>query len=122
MDFWNSKDEMVNKAITGIKGVCDECLLWEIDIDEQWTLDKIQYAEKFLLDNSYKNIQFLSNAYVGKNLLAIGEWGESTLYPYRRLWKWSGENLDSRASYVRMCGSKLPFMPKYKIRSLIILF
>jgi hypothetical protein len=39
---WKSKDEQVNAAIEEIKKTVKECFLWQVDIDEQWTLDQLQ--------------------------------------------------------------------------------
>jgi len=93
--FWQSKDEQVNAAITEIKKLSNECFLWQIDIDEQWTLDQIEQAEQELINNNGKTGCFYCNYYVGKNQLAVGEWGEGRIEPYRRLWRWGGEEFET---------------------------
>jgi hypothetical protein len=89
--IWNSKDDQINAGIRKIKEITNKCFLWEIDVDEQWNINQIEYAEKMLLKSNAKTGCFLCDYYVGKDLIAIGEWGEGLLLPYRRLWNWSGE-------------------------------
>jgi hypothetical protein len=86
--FWKSKDEQVNVAIEEVRKITRQCFLWQVDIDEQWELEDLETAEKELIENDAKTGQFKCMHYVGKDLIAIGEWGEG---PYNRLWKWSGE-------------------------------
>jgi len=88
--IWKSKDEMVNRAIKEIKQ--NKAFLWQIDIDEQWTAKQIGEAEKNLNGDTG---MFLCDYYVGKNLIAKGEWGEGKKLPYRRLWKWRGQSFAS---------------------------
>jgi len=89
--MWNNKDDQVNTAIQEIKKITNTCLLWEIDIDEQWNLEDIKTAEAILIREQAKTGCFLCTYFVGKNKIATGEWGEGTRSPYRRLWNWSGE-------------------------------
>ncbi len=92
--FWGNKDEMVNAAIKVLKGCGGQfnpCHLFEIDIDEQWTIEQMTEAERILDEQQAKTGEFLCNYYVGPNLLAKGEWGEGLALPYRRLWRWEGE-------------------------------
>jgi hypothetical protein len=72
-----------------------ECFLWQVDIDEQWTVEQLEIAEKELTANNGKTGCFYCNFYVGKNLIAVGDWGEGRIEPYRRLWKWAGESFVS---------------------------
>jgi hypothetical protein len=89
--FWNSKDHQVNRAIDEVKKITDKCFLWEFDIDEQWTSEAMDKAEKELVEKNAKTGSFLANCYVGKNIKALGEWGECLPGGYTRLWNWSGE-------------------------------
>ena len=88
---WDSKDEQVNAAISAIKEKYSECFLWQVDVDEQWTCESLQLAEKLLLEKGGKTGCFLSNYFVGPNQQAFGEWGENKAEPYRRMWHWCGE-------------------------------
>ena len=90
--FWNSKDDQVNRAIEEVKKLTDKCFLWEFDIDEQWTAEAMDQAEKELTEENLKYAGFMSRYYVGKNLLASGEWGEGRNGGYIRLWDWEGES------------------------------
>lgn len=89
--MWDSKDQQVNKAIEEIKKITNNCYLWEIDIDEQWSKDNIEQAEYTLKQHKGKTGCFLCNYYVGKDLIVKGMWGEGYALPYRRLWNWNGE-------------------------------
>jgi len=89
--FWQSKDVQVNRAIEEVKKITDKCFLWEFDIDEQWTAEAMAQAEKELVERNIKTGKFRADCYVGKNLLAVGEWGEAYNGGYNRLWNWEGE-------------------------------
>jgi len=88
---WKNKDEQVNAAITEIKTITDSCMLWQIDVDEQWSYTQMVDAENHLLKNGGKTGCFYCNYYVGKNQQVFGQWGEGKIEPYRRLWGWKGE-------------------------------
>lgn len=90
--FWESKDEQVNRAIKEVRKLTKKCHLWEIDADEQWTKEAMIAAERELDSIPDKAGAFQADCYVGKNLKAIGDWGEARTYGYIRLWKWSGED------------------------------
>ena len=89
---WPSKDIMVNKAIEQVKKITNSCFLWEVDIDEQWTKEQLEQAELELIQSNSKTGCFLSECYITDKWISIGGWGEGTIEPYRRLWKWEGEN------------------------------
>jgi hypothetical protein len=92
-NLWQSKDHMVNRAIDVIKEELKirKCYLWQIDVDEQWEEKKLFFAENALEFTNVKTGLFLCDYWVGKNLIVRGDWGESRLLPYRRLWNWAGE-------------------------------
>jgi hypothetical protein len=89
--LWPNKDVQVNRAIAEVKKLTDKCFLWEIDIDEQWIRHQLEVSEKQMTDYNIKTGCFHCNYYVGKDLLARGQWGEGIYLPYRRLWDWNGE-------------------------------
>ncbi len=89
---WNSKDEMVNKAIEQVRKITNKCFLWEVDIDEQWNKSQVEQAELELTNNKTKTGHFLCDYYVGGEWISLGGWGEGRNEPYRRLWKWEGED------------------------------
>ena len=90
---FTNKDEQVNAAVVKLKEIVrdKQCFLWQIDVDEQWTIDQLSEAEKLLVRNKGKTGCFLCNYYVGDKQKVIGEWGEGRHLPYRRLWDWKGE-------------------------------
>lgn len=49
--FWDGKREMVNAPLANIQ---EECLLWQIDVDEIWTLDQICNSRKLFISNPEK--------------------------------------------------------------------
>lgn len=89
--FWHSKDEQVNAAITIIKSVVNKGTLFQVDIDEQWTKNALDLAEQELKDRKLRIGACLADCYVGKNLIAKGDWGELNPTGYIRVWDWKGE-------------------------------
>jgi hypothetical protein len=98
---WKSKDEMVNAAIMLLNNVCEgsRCVnkfLWQLDIDEQWTVEQMEQAEIDLFRDGARCGCFHANYFVGPDLLARGTWGEGNdpkdplINAYRRLWRWNG--------------------------------
>ena len=80
---------MVNEAINEIKKIINNCIVWEIDCDEIWTLKDIEEAEKLLINSKCKMGRFYANQIVGKNLVAEGpNWGGNV---FHRLFNWDGE-------------------------------
>ena len=90
--FWESKDHQVNRAIEEVRKITDRCFLWEFDADEQWDAKSMDAAEKELVEKNAKAGCFAADCYIGRNLMAIGDWGEARTYGYTRLWNWEGEN------------------------------
>lgn len=89
---WKSKDEMVNRAVEVIRTWSGEreIFLWEFDADEYWKEKDILSAEENLVRKGGDTGLFLSDYFVGPDLIARGEWGEGKKLPYRRLWRWRG--------------------------------
>lgn len=99
--MWNSKDEMVNRAIEEIKKITSSCFLWEIDIDEQWTSEQIIKSEIELKEKKAKSGKFNVFQFVGENLIAIGkDWAGE---PFNRLWIWNGEKFKSHEPPILDC-------------------
>jgi hypothetical protein len=92
---WDSKDQQVNAGIMEVKKITNECFLWQVDVDEQWEIEDLIFAERLLVHNKGKTGCFLCNYFVGPNQLVRGEWGEGMREPYRRLWLWKGEDFKS---------------------------
>ncbi|KOP26062.1 glycosyl transferase family 1 [Hapalosiphon sp. MRB220] len=65
--FWDGKREMVNAPLTNIQ---EECLLWQIDVDELWTVEQICTAREIFISNSEKTAAFYWCWYfVGEQLI-----------------------------------------------------
>jgi len=65
--FWNGKREMVNEPLFNIH---EECLLWQVDADELWTVEQICTARQMFVDNPDKTAALYWCWYfVGENLV-----------------------------------------------------
>ena len=53
--FWDGKREMVNEPLLNIN---EECLLWQIDADELWTVEQIFTARQIFIENPDKTAAF----------------------------------------------------------------
>lgn len=53
--FWDGKREMVNAPLANIQ---TECLLWQIDVDELWTLAQLNTARELFINNPDKTAAF----------------------------------------------------------------
>ena len=66
--FWDSKLEMVNEPL--VSSIREECLLWQIDTDELWTIDQICTVQQMFLNNPDKTAAFYWYSYfIGENLV-----------------------------------------------------
>ncbi|NET35728.1 MAG: FkbM family methyltransferase, partial [Cyanothece sp. SIO1E1] len=66
-DFWDGKVEMVNAPLQNIQ---EECLLWQIDVDELWSVEQIYAARHLFINNPDKTAAFYWCWYfVGENLV-----------------------------------------------------
>ena len=65
--FWDGKIEMVNAPLVNIK---EECLLWQLDVDELWTIDQLCTARHMFIEHPEKTAAFYWCWYfVGENLV-----------------------------------------------------
>jgi FkbM family methyltransferase len=65
--FWDGKREMVNAPLANIQ---TECLLWQVDVDELWTLEQLNTARELFINNPDKTAAFYWCWYfVGEKLL-----------------------------------------------------
>ncbi|MEG4454186.1 FkbM family methyltransferase [Microcoleus sp. N9_A1] len=53
--FWDGKREMVNAPLENIK---EECLLWQMDVDELWTAEQICKARQIFVEHPEKTAAF----------------------------------------------------------------
>lgn len=87
---WRSKDDMCNHALKmlGVE-VSEKCFLWEVDADEQWTLDAIEQNEQALISSGKTTGAVRWNHFVSHDLIAVGDWGGNL---NTRLWIWDDAN------------------------------
>jgi glycosyltransferase involved in cell wall biosynthesis len=65
--FWDGKREMVNAPLANIQ---EECLLWQVDVDELWTVEQLCTARQMFINNPDKTAAFYWCWYfVGENLV-----------------------------------------------------
>ena len=65
--FWDGKLEMVNAPLANIN---EECLLWQMDVDELWTAEQICKLRQLFISNPEKTAAFYWCWYfVGENLI-----------------------------------------------------
>jgi FkbM family methyltransferase len=53
--FWDGKREMVNAPL---KNIQEECLLWQVDVDELWTLEQLYNARQMFINHPEKTAAF----------------------------------------------------------------
>ncbi|MFN6571513.1 glycosyltransferase family 1 protein [Dendronalium sp. ChiSLP03b] len=65
--FWDGKKEMVNAPLINVQ---EECLLWQVDVDELWTLEQICNGREIFISNPDKTAAFYWCWYfVGEKLI-----------------------------------------------------
>lgn len=89
---YKSKDHQVNEAVELLRRKVKRGWLWQVDVDEQWTEEKLYNAEQRLFFSPMREASFQFNHYVGKNLIAKGDWGNGYV---ARLFKWRGQRFRS---------------------------
>ncbi len=85
--FWDGKREMVNAPLVNIQA---ECLLWQVDVDELWTVEQLQNGRQLFIDRPLKTAAFYWCWYfVGQNLI-IGTrncYGQNPQQEWLRTWR-----------------------------------
>ena len=85
--FWDGKIEMVNAPLENIK---EECLLWQIDVDEDWTLKQTEGVVKMFAKQPNKTAAFYMCVYfVGTKLIITSKntYGNHLDYEWIRTWR-----------------------------------
>lgn len=85
--FWDGKREMVNAPLTNIQ---EECLLWQIDVDELWTAEQICNARQMFISNPDKTAAFYWCWYfVGEKLVISTRncYAQNPQQEWLRTWK-----------------------------------
>ena len=86
-EFWDGKREMVNAPLANIQ---EECLLWQVDVDELWTLEQICTAREMFITNSDKTAAFYWCWYfVGEKLIISTRncYAQNPQQDWLRTWK-----------------------------------
>lgn len=92
-ELWKGKIEMVRAAIDAIKARnIPYDYLWQIDVDEYWSLEQLEEAEYDLQKAGGTSLTFLTDCILYANneyaLIVQGDWGEGYDMNFRRLWKY----------------------------------
>ena len=85
--FWDGKLEMVN---TPLKNINEECLLWQVDADELWTVEQICTMRSMFIQHPDKTAAYyLCHYFVGENLVITtrNTYGNHTSYEWLRTWR-----------------------------------
>ncbi len=85
--FWDGKLEMVNAPLVNIQ---EECLLWQIDVDELWTVEQICTARHMFVANPDKTAAWYWCWYfVGENLVISTRncYAQNPQQDWLRTWK-----------------------------------
>lgn len=68
--LWHGKHEMVNAPLGNIK---EDCLLWQVDSDEIWTVEQIEKVRRLFLQHPARNQAFFYCRYfVGPDIVTVG--------------------------------------------------
>lgn len=108
-----SKDIQVNRGIEMLQG-SEPGWLWQIDADEQWTLQDIESAESMLekdltIAASFQFIHYLCKDMEGKQLIGKGNWGDNY---HTRLWWWVGQSFKTHEPPVMIGQQDVRLMPQ----------
>ena len=86
--FWDGKREMVNAPISHI---ADECLLWQVDADELWTVSQLIRTHALFLANPDKTAAlFYCHFFVGPELVITSRdtYGNYSSREWLRVWRY----------------------------------
>ncbi len=86
--FWEGKRAMVNAPLPNIQ---TECLLWQIDADELWTVAQIERTRQMFLDCPAKTAAFFwCNFFVGENLIVSSRpcYSQDPRFEWLRVWRY----------------------------------
>lgn len=85
-EFWDGKVEMVNEPLKNIK---EDCLLWQVDSDELWSLENVRRVYNLFLQYPNKlSAYFYCDYFVGPNKYIVSDGVKSTLpEDWLRVWR-----------------------------------
>jgi glycosyltransferase involved in cell wall biosynthesis len=85
--FWDGKREMVNAPLANIQ---QECLLWQIDVDELWTIEQLVSARNLFIRHPDKTAAYYWCWYfVGQELVVSSRncYSQNPLQDWLRTWR-----------------------------------
>ncbi len=85
--FWDGKREMVNAPLANIR---EECLLWQVDVDELWTVEQICTARQMFIYHPEKTAAFYWCWYfVGEKLVISSRncYAQNPAQEWLRTWR-----------------------------------
>jgi ADP-heptose:LPS heptosyltransferase/tetratricopeptide (TPR) repeat protein/glycosyltransferase involved in cell wall biosynthesis/GT2 family glycosyltransferase len=86
--FWHGKLEMIQSPLAAIK---NECLLWQLDVDEIWTAEQIQAAHSLFQQHPDKtSAYYYCHFFVGPDLVTTTRdtYGNYTRTEWLRTWRY----------------------------------
>ncbi|MBE9069806.1 glycosyltransferase [Leptolyngbya cf. ectocarpi LEGE 11479] len=86
--FWDGKLEMVNAPLENIN---EECLLWQIDVDELWTSQQITRGREIFIEYPHKTAAFYwCHYFVGPNLIVSSRncYSQNPVQEWLRTWRY----------------------------------
>ncbi|MEM9214751.1 MAG: glycosyltransferase [Cyanobacteria bacterium P01_F01_bin.150] len=87
-EFWDGKREMVNAPLQSIQ---EGCLLWQIDVDELWTVEQINTLWQMFVDRPDKTAAyFWCNYFVGEQLIISSRncYAQNPAQEWLRVWRY----------------------------------
>jgi hypothetical protein len=86
--FWDGKVEMVNAPLANFR---EEVLLWQVDVDEYWTVDQIATCRRLFVEHPERRAAlFWCHYYVGPGLVTTTRdtYGNNSSYEWLRVWRY----------------------------------
>lgn len=86
--FWHGKNEMVNAPLANIT---EECLLWQVDVDEFWKYEQIVTSRDIFLRQPAKTAAFYwCHFFVGKDIVVASRncYSENPAFEWLRTWRY----------------------------------
>ena len=87
-EFWDGKIEMVSAPMVNIQ---TECLLWQVDADELWTVEQVKRAKELFEKNPHKKAAYYwCHFFVGANLVTSNKhvYGNNPNLEWLRTWRY----------------------------------
>jgi glycosyltransferase involved in cell wall biosynthesis len=85
--FWNGKKEMCNAALSGVR---EECLLWQLDVDELWTAGQVTTMRQMFMQHKDRTSAFFwCHFFFGKDRIISTRncYAENPSMEWLRVWR-----------------------------------